>query len=53
MGKFNAKGVNSDQVKGIALLYSDAALPYEKNWWGNTEPGNLFIKTYQTTESLL
>jgi len=32
MGKFNAKSVNSDQVKDITLLYSGAALPYEKNW---------------------
>jgi len=32
LGKFNAKGVNGDSVKGIALLYSGAALPYEKTW---------------------
>jgi len=50
LGKFNAKGINGDKVKGITMLYSGAQLPFEKTWWGNTEPGNLFINTYQTTE---
>lgn len=50
LGKFNAKGINGDQVKGITMLYSGAELPFEKTWWGNMEAGNLFINTYQTTE---
>jgi alpha-L-fucosidase len=50
LGKFNAKGINGDKVKGVSMLYSGAELPYEKTWWGNTETGNLFINTFQTTE---
>jgi len=40
-------------VKGVTMLYSGAELPDEKTWWGNTETGNLFINTFQTTENPL
>jgi len=43
LGKLNAKGVDGDKVKNIYLLNSGAELSYQKSWWGNTEPGNLFI----------
>jgi len=45
LGDINAKGVDSDKVKGIYMLYSGAELPFQKTWWGNLEKGNLFINT--------
>jgi alpha-L-fucosidase len=43
LGQLNAKGVDFDQVKNIYLLKSGGELSYQKAWWGNNEPGNLFI----------
>ena len=50
LGQLNAKGVDGDQVKNIYLLKSGAELSYQKSWWGNTEPGNLFITVGSATE---
>lgn len=43
LGQLNVKGVEGDKVKNIYLLKSGAELSYQKSWWGNNEPGNLFI----------
>lgn len=42
-GFINARGVEGDKVRGIYMLYSGAELKFQKSWWGNNEPGNLFI----------
>lgn len=43
LGQLNTKGIDGDQVKNIYLLKSGGELAYQKAWWGNNEPGNLFI----------
>ena len=43
LGQLNAKGIDGDMVKNIYLLKSGGELSYQKSWWGNNEPGNLFI----------
>ena len=43
LGELNTKGIDGDQLKNIYLLKSGGELKYQKAWWGNNEPGNLFI----------
>jgi alpha-L-fucosidase len=43
LGELNTKGIDGDKVKNIYLLKSGGELSYQKAWWGNNEPGNLFI----------
>jgi len=43
LGKLKTKGIDGDKVKNIYLLKSGGELSYKKTWWGNKEPGNLFI----------
>ena len=43
IGDINTRGVDGDKVKAVYMLCTGAELPYQKSWWGNTEPGNLFI----------
>lgn len=46
LGAINIKGIEADSVKNVYMLRSGAELPYQKTWWGNSEPGNLFITTF-------
>ena len=50
LGEINAKGVG-DKAKNVFLLSSGAELPYQKTWWGNTEPGNFFINAGTPTDA--
>lgn len=43
IGYINAKGVETEKVKGIFMLPTGVELKYYKNWWGNYDPGNCFI----------
>ena len=43
LGQLNAKGVDGEKIKNVYLLKSGAELAFQKTWWGNHEPGNLFI----------
>jgi alpha-L-fucosidase len=43
LGPLNTKGIDGDLVKNVYLLKSGAELSFQKSWWGNNEPGNLFI----------
>ena len=53
IGYLNARGADADRVKNVVMLYSGAELPWMKTWWGNTEPGNLFINTGSSPEKPL
>jgi alpha-L-fucosidase len=50
LGEINAKGIG-DKAKNVFLLSSGAELPYQKTWWGNTEPGNFFINVGIPTDA--
>lgn len=44
LGDLNAKGINSELVKGVSMLHSGAELATYKTWFGNDEKDNLFIR---------
>jgi alpha-L-fucosidase len=50
LGQINAKGIDGDRVKNVFMLKTGAELPFQKTWWGNNDPGNLFINASSTNE---
>ncbi len=50
LGALNAKGIG-DKAKNVFLLSSGAELSFQNSWWGNNEPGNLFINADKAKDS--